>query len=240
MSSTLVLSGSIEPNAVNTKVRDKQTRASEYARAIRFYLEETELPIHFTENSGYDLERSEELAPLIREERVQLFQERDVERPDLGKGYEEFRFLDRVVEELQRKGYDRMIKVTGRYIVRNVRQLIPKNEDRAYIDLHPRIKSGIAISSFFICPLDYYQKWIRNAYAEVNEAERITIEKVLFQKLYPLGAERPRLLPREPVFEGRSGTWDTPIGRNPYRIRARDFLRMLLRAGGWRRISWEI
>lgn len=235
----LVLTGSIEVNTPDTRVEDPAFRASEYARALRFYLKETPWPIRFVENSGYAVHENPDLATLLLEERIELDQDPGQGKPERGKGYEEFRRLDEVVDKLHSEGYDRMIKVTGRYIVRNIRNLVPKREDRPYIDRHPSIKTGIALSSFFVCPITYYRRWIRGAYAEVNESEKRTIEKVLFERFERAGSEAPFLLPREPILEGLSGTWGRPIGRNPYRRKLRDLYRSFLRVVGRKRIPRE-
>lgn len=237
----LVLTGSIETKAGRNTVSDPKLRSSEYARAIRFYLERTELPLRFLENSNYPLEEDPEWEDLLNSERLSFFRDPRSGDPERGKGHEEFLLLDRAVEQLAEEGHSAIFKVTGRYIVRNIDALIPDRNDRPYFDLHPRIKSGIAISSLFACPIAYYRSHIKGLYAEVNEAERITIEKLLFQRLNALGAsQRPHLLPCEPDLKGLSGTWGTPIGRNPYRRKARNLFRSVLRAGGWRSIPYEL
>lgn len=240
-STILVLTGSIAPKAGRNTIDDPKFRSAEYARSIRHYLEKTDLPILFAENSEHPFEEEPEWKELLNAPRVRLHRDPEPGRPERGKGYEEFRMLDRLVEKLSEEGYERMLKVTGRYIVRNIQELIPEREDRAHFDLHPRIKTGIAISSVFVTPLYHYRRHIKGLYASVNEGERITIEKLLFQRLMGLkGKEATRLLPREPDLEGYSGTWGTPIGRNPYRLLARNIFRRLLIAGGWRRIPFEL
>ncbi|MFB6258357.1 MAG: hypothetical protein ABEH38_06670 [Flavobacteriales bacterium] len=237
----LVLTGSIRPQAPNTSIEDPAYRAAEYARAIRFYLDQLSYPIHFIENSDHDIEEDPELGPLLNSERLHLHRDREEGRPDLGKGYEDLRILDPMVEKLEANGYDFLIKVSGRYIVQNVLSLIPEKKELAYFDRHPRIKNGIAITSFFACPIPFYLKHIKGAYAEVNEQERRTIEKVVFKRLDGLeGKEAPRLFPWEPIFEGRSGTSGQPIGRHPNRRRLRNLYRKLLRAGGYHLISHEL
>jgi hypothetical protein len=235
----LVLTASIEALTPNTHVEDPAFRASEYAEALRFYLDETPWPIRFVENSGYAVQKDPELAPLLQDERIELDQDPDQGKPERGKGYEEFRRLDEVVEKLHAEGFDRMIKVTGRYIVRNIRNLVPEREDRPYIDRHPSIKTGIALSSFFVCPIPYYRRWISGAYAQVDESEKRTIEKVLFERFEKAGPDGPFLLPWEPIFQGLSGTWGRPIGRNPYRRKLRNLYRSFLRVVGWKRILRE-
>ncbi len=236
----LVLTGNIVPDTSNTAITDPEQRALEYARAIRFYKEEGPYPVYFVENSNYDIEGDPNLGPLLDSDRFHVHRVSSKGCPERGKGYEEFRILDSMVEKLHEEGYQRLIKVTGRYIVRNFRSEIPKRTDRAYIDLHPRIKSGVAITAFFVCPVPYYLEHLQGLYKEVNEAERITIEKCVFQRLDGLGREAPRLLPREPIFEGISGTSGYPIGRNPYRRAARNIYRQLLRMSGYKRIPREL
>ncbi len=236
----LVLTGNIAPNTPETVINEPSQRAAEYARSIRSYLEAVPYPLHFVENSDHDLGTEPELAPVLRSERVHLHREKEPGDPERGKGYEEFRMIDGLVRKLQAEGYERLIKITGRYIVRNINALIPKGNEHAYIDLHPRIKSGIAITAFFVCPVHYYREHIEGAYQEVDERERITIEKVLFERLNGLRSDAPRLLHREPIFEGISGTTGNPIGRNPYRRAVRNTYRQFLRISGQKRILHEL
>lgn len=240
MKTAVVLTGTVIPDTVNTKVNEPEQRASDYAKAIRFYLDQTLYPIYFIENSDHRIEEDPNFIPLLGEDRLHIYRDRKTGRPERGKGYEEFRMLDGMVETLQKEGYQRMIKVTGRYILRNVKELIPARTDRAYFDIHPRIKSGIAITSFFVCPPSYYLRHLKGAYAEVDEAAWVSIEKVVFKRFQELEEGAPRLLPREPVFEGRSGSSGNPIGRNSYRLQLRNAYRWLLRAGNWNSISREL
>lgn len=237
----LVLTGSIEARTPHTRVDDPEYRASEYAEALRFYLRSTPWPIRFVENSGFPMEADQELKAVLEDERISVDQESRVEDPERGKGFEEFRRLDEAVERLRREGYGRMVKVTGRYRVKNIRSLVPEGQDHPLIDRHPRIKSGIAISSVFVCSIPFYLEQLKGLYKQVNEKEGVTIEKVLFRKCEELPErEEPRLLPREPVIAGISGTWGNPLGRNPYRLKLRSLYRALLRLGGYKKIPREL
>ena len=116
---SLVLTATIEPNVEFVARNDVEQRLSDYLKCAKFYLENTDCKLIFAENSGFDLSSSSGFDSLLENDR---FVWKSVNpNPDFskGKGFQEFFTLDTIVDEEILGDY--FVKVTGRYLVRNVR-----------------------------------------------------------------------------------------------------------------------
>lgn len=117
---------------------DPAARMADYVAALRFYLGELEAAsldaIVFAENSGSDLAplRSLVADSPLREKVEFLAVPHAVEPPEFGRGYAEVRLIEhamRVSSTIVAAPADAMLwKVTGRYIIRNLRSLMEEGD----------------------------------------------------------------------------------------------------------------
>jgi len=178
-----VLTGTIVPNAVPTAHGNAQRRHDEYVQAIRHYLDFG--PVYFIENSGY---------PVLGEP---FF----VDTPGLttfayprsastarGKGYQEFEMLDDFVRDRLRE--DAFVKVTGRYVYKNIgaltawmRKRLP--ESGIVIDMKRRERQ--AIVGLFAVSKAFYVRHLQGAYRDMDDSARFWAEYVLYRRIRQAG-----------------------------------------------------
>lgn len=227
---TLCLTGTIVPATSLVHRRDVGLRLADYKSAIGFYLEQTVLPIVFAENSDYDLESDADFVRWINHPRFRLLRIPAHADTSKGKGFQEFHLLDRVLET----GYlgSRFAKLTGRYRVRNVEQLIQRSEAPLHIDLHKKMK--VALTGFFISDADIYQTFFKDVYLDANDDEGRYIEHVLYNKIIgdPELYQHSSLLPMNPQYEGFSGSYGGSLKRHPTKMMVRGWERSINRSLG--------
>lgn len=126
---------------------------------------------------------------------------------------------------------DFLIKVTGRYIVRNFPSLIAGLKADVNIDLHRKMK--VAITGFFGVSKTVYQEHFKGLYSQANDGEGRFIEHVLYDCI--TGGElinRTALLPENPDYRGVSGSYGQSLHRNKYKMMVRGVERKLIRSVG--------
>lgn len=184
----------------------------------------------FAENSGFNFEASEYFSKLKEQGRVQFWSFPPSRQPERGKGYQEFEMLDQVVERLAGK-HAAMVKVTGRYIVRNAQDLIAEGCGDVRIDRHR--KMGVAITGFFHCRTAFYMDQLRGLYSTVDDPKGVFIEHVLYQKLAELEDQKDiRLFGANPDYRGVSGSHGHTMARHPVKMKLRNIERKLLHIAG--------
>lgn len=129
----LLLTGTIFPNSFTTlKITDPEERKGQYISAIKYYLENSDARIVFSENSGTCLE---EYFPGQSENLEFINFVSEAVTPDRGKGYKEMEIINesmnRSVFIKESKG---IIKITGRLKVLNIRRLILSVRKRSMED----------------------------------------------------------------------------------------------------------
>lgn len=229
----IILTGTVEPNVEFVTRTDVGQRIRDYAKCIEFYLSETNLPIVFAENSGFDPKSSPEFAvfaghPRFRWESV--FPHPDTSK---GKGFQEFFILDQLVKGGMTDTY--FVKVTGRYLVRNAAQIIREMSDPMHIDMHRKMK--VAITGFFGVETEFYRQNLLGKYAMANDSRGNFIEHVVYDALQENDAVS--LLPQNPKYEGVSGSHGGSMARNPYKMRIRSIERAINRSLGIRKFLIE-
>ena len=243
----VLITGTIVPN-VSLHGREGQTaakraeyenvasRRARYLENLRWYASKLELPIYFLENSVYDFESDGEIQDLFGGEQLHLMRLPVSAAADRGKGYQEFEMIDEAVLRLAGT-HEAFVKVSGRYLFRNVQHLFPKRLPGIAIDLLRRPR--VAITSVFACRFDFYRAHLAGAYREADDARGWWIERELYSRLSgaALRSEaRPLLV--EPKLISDVG-WDGSgrAGWAPGAKRAvRNFERRLLRGIGYNEI----
>jgi hypothetical protein len=223
------MTATIQPNTIMVERNDVQQRLSDYKTCIKFYLSEVSLPIYFIENSAFDLASDPDFIEFDKSERFNIIRIEALAEREKGKGYQEFYALDRAIEEFVKESF--LIKVTGRYLVRNISGIIPKMTRQLNIDMHK--KMAVAITGFFGVNRDLYQKHFAGLYADVNDSKGVFIEHVLYREIF--GSDLIRytgLLPENPDYEGVSGSHGNSMKRNKYKMKVRSLERMINKSLG--------
>ncbi len=223
----VLITGTIVPNAPNLLQSDTQRRRDEYLAALRFYREALDLPIFFLENSSYDVEADKELQDLF-DQGIELMKFSPSAHPEKGKGYQEFEVLDNAVMLLPEK-YSSFIKITGRYIVENIKALASLPVNGLMADLHRKME--VTITGCFISDREFYSDQIAGLFKDCNDDKGEWIEKVLYRniKQKDLWAQVD-LFPENPIYKGVPGSHDGTLERHPLKMKLRNAERKVLRA----------
>jgi len=220
----IVMTATIEPNTVMVERSDVKQRLSDYKSCIEFYIESTTLPIYFIENSDYDLNSDPDFRDFQKLKRFTVIRLKALSNRHRGKGYQEFYALDKAIAEYISESF--IIKVTGRYLVRNVSELISGMKSPLNIDMHK--KMAVAITGFFGVDKKFYQRYFAGIYEKVNDSEGVFIEHVLYETI--IGTDLIRktsLLPFNPRYEGISGSHGNSMKRNKYKMMVRSIERFV-------------
>ncbi len=225
----LCMTGTIRPNTDRVSRTDALERLADYKKCIRFYLDQTNLPIYFLENSDYDLSEDVDFKEFQSLNRFHLLRFEPHPDSEKGKGFQEFYTLDRFVGKHLEA--DVLIKVTGRYVVKNIANLIPQLTAPLNIDLHRKMK--VAITGFFAVEKSVYLNHFYQKYTQANDAEGRFIEHVLYDEIMHSDLKSmTRLLPENPQYIGFSGSYGGSLERNKYKMRVRGVERSLNRSLG--------
>lgn len=229
----IILTGTIEPNVDFVARTDVSQRIQDYAKCIEFYLTETNLPILFAENSGFNPSSEPAFQSFLIHPRFRW--ETVSSHPDTskGKGFQEFYMLDQLVERGLTRDY--FVKVTGRYLVRNAKAIISLMQDPMHIDMHRKMK--VAITGFFGVETEFYLQNLLGKYYFANDDEGRFIEHVVYDALNDNDAVS--LLPQNPKYEGVSGSHGASMERNPYKMKLRSLERTINRSLGIRKFLIE-
>jgi hypothetical protein len=203
----IVLTGTVTPNAQFTVHNDPIARRREYLAAVRFY--SNYAPVYFLENSEYPFEDDPEFLAFpslqIRRFPRSLHYER-------GKGFQEFEMIDEWLRtESPRPA--RWLKVTGRYIFRNISSILRSCErsihDPLVIDIVPR--SRIARTHIFCIDSEFYMQRIFGRFRHCDDRKGRWIERVLYDELGHVSPLPSVTFGVEPALEARSGSTGAPI-----------------------------
>jgi hypothetical protein len=226
----LLVTGTVVPNSNFVAHINVEQRLNEYYNAFLFYRREfSGDDIYFLENSSYDFSKDKRFHELFNEKQIQLMKFPVSDKFDLGKGYQEFGMLDKAVDILAGKYYS-FIKITGRYKVLNLAQIASLSGE-LIIDCHK--KTGVAQTNVFLGTLEFYTKYLKDLYKEVNDAEGIYIEKIVYKKLISGGLLKEiNPFSSNPIITGISGSYGGTLNRNKIKLKLRNVERKFMRLFG--------
>ena len=220
----ICMTATITPNTVLITATDVNERLTDYKKCIRFYLDQTNLPIYFLENSNYDLSEDSDFKIFQQIERFHLLRFEPHPDSEKGKGFQEFYTLDSFVKNHLRESV--LIKVTGRYIVKNVAELIAQIRSPLVIDLHRKMK--VAITGFFVVDKETYETHFYEKYKLADDSLGKFIEHVLYDEIMSSSLKSiTRLLPQNPQYRGVSGSYGGSLERNKYKMMVRSVERRI-------------
>lgn len=173
-SNTVVLTATITPpqGVTNLARIDPGMRLEDYCKAFGFYCrmlaEGTITQLIFSENSGSDISRLRDLAEqhgVTRNTEFICYAGLDYP-PAYGRGYGEFKLIDHVMKSSrliqQLHFHENIWKITGRYILRNIPEIIATRPPDADFYCHCRNIPIAWIDLYVLC-------WNKTAYGEFLE-----------------------------------------------------------------------
>ena len=182
----LLLTATVDPGRMIHVTRsDPRRRFKDYQQALKKWCRVPAFhSIIFCENSGFDISSLREWAASAPDARTRLrfisFQGNDYP-PHLGKGYGEIAILKHAVSSAGLNDHTLLVKVTGRYYVRNVNTLIDQ------ICAHPECgvfcnadsDRRFADSSVFAATVSFYERYLFPLHSQINDSTGVYFEHVL-------------------------------------------------------------
>jgi len=181
----ILLTACINPNGMPfTKLTMPTERMKQYIYALRFYLNNTSIPVVFVENSNTDISIffKKEIRPHYLE--IHTFQgNKNLEK---GKGYGEAEIIEYAINHSKLICSNCcLIKITGRLVIKNLNSLI---NIRRILFLNQSIQSTInselsfADSRIIIAPIGFYNLFLRNK-NRINDSNKVFFEHILAETI---------------------------------------------------------
>jgi hypothetical protein len=212
----ILLSGTIIPASVYTEYKDPERRLQDYITSIRFYCKA--LPnddIYFLENSSFPLEAHKDFQKLSTECQFHVLRFPPSEKYYEGKGFQEFEMLDKAFLNLESK-YETFVKITGRYIIRNIAKLLNDPCPGLLIDLNKRHQ--LADTFLLIYTRNFYRTHVLGLFNQVNDNESRIIERVMYGQIISRQLlNQCRLFSYTTELEGITGSYGIPLKRNRFK-----------------------
>jgi hypothetical protein len=216
----LLLTSTVRPKSGQPQLvlTDPKLRLEEYRNALLFYSTQLERGfidrIVYAGNSGFDLTPLQRDFPSPSIEWISFY-DLDYE-PTYHRGYGEFRLVERAHEESRELGSlgprDRIWKVTGRYVVRNLRRVVAMAPRE--FDFYCDQRGAWVEMSLLAWSRVGYQRHVAGLWRHFATGK--VPELVLAERLHALGADRQIVTSMRwpPYITGRRGSDGTPfVGR---------------------------
>lgn len=211
----LLLTACVRPAGMaNTKLQDFSIRRQQYVSALKYYLEETNIPIVFVENTMTDI--SQPFLEYVESGRLEylLFDGNnyDVRR---GKSYGEAKELLYAIQHswLMRR-CDYIVKVTGRIRVLNINSIINSNVLVGHNVFRSDFREKWVSTVTFVSTTSFLSTFLNNHAEEMTDLEEYnTIEYVLYRSLVnDLHLTKYYFIPffTPPIIEGICATEGKP------------------------------
>lgn len=178
----LLLTGTVNPNKmVFTKLKDIESRRTQYIDAIKFWISSTSLPIIFVENSDSDI--SLYLQPEIATNRLEVLNFDGNKYPRyLGKGYGELACLEYAYQFSKCvKGANFIFKVTGRHKVLNFNTFLDYYRRSPEIGIMVDFRQSLQFcdSRFFGFKPSFIVDYLLEFKSIINDSEGVFFEHIL-------------------------------------------------------------
>ena len=227
METILLLTGCINPNRMSfTKLTDVNERKMQYVDAIHYYLNETNNKIIFCENSNTSIHSFFN----NDKDRIEILCFSGNQDNQKGKGYGEAEIIKYAFQYSNwLKGNQIVVKITGRLIISNIRQIIQSLKFKHNI-ITCRIHSDLRFAdSRIICSTtSFYMDFLKNR-NHIDDSKGVYFEQVLCDTI--LNSPIPFIpFAEEPIIYGISGTTG-----EKYQIPIQDYRHKIL----YKRYSFE-
>lgn len=220
MSLVLLLTGTIKPFLGPGKIGRLNVldREDDYFKAICFYLNKG-YKVVFIENSNYYSERISNLKVKFSSFEYHSFVST---KSHLGKSCGELEIINYSLEHSEfLKEVDYLIKISGRYIIKNINSLLSKTNEVEYeVYVNPTRNLRWADTRIMILRKSYYKKYfLPVADKNLNESKNVFFENVFMHSVffYLLDGGNLRLWPVYPAYEAFDGTHDEKVSFNTFK-----------------------
>ena len=200
--------GYLDPNGRN----DKNDRENDYFKAIKFYLQKG-YKVVFVENSNT---YSGKINSLINQFNSFEYLSFTSKLSHLGKSHGEVEILQYALENsIHLKEVDYLIKITGRYIIKNIDSIIGATKLVSKdIYVNPTRNLKWADSRLIIMKKTfYYSYFLPSVEKYLDESKKVYMEYVLMKSvlLYLLDGGELNLWPAYPAYDAYDGTHNQKI-----------------------------
>jgi hypothetical protein len=213
----ILLTAAIDPKGVIFMQRNNPlVRENDYIESIKKWLENTTYPLVFCENSGYSLHKIEKIIKsyLNRETEILQFDGQDFPR-EVGKGYGELLTIKYVIQHSTlSKHYDYVIKVNGRYFIKNIKKIaevLVRNHD-IYVMADLKNTLEYSDSRVFAFKIAFVLDYLSQFHELINDSAGFYLEHALARAVLRAISDGYKWvpLPAQPTIIGYSGTFNTP------------------------------
>ncbi|MCX2473182.1 hypothetical protein OQZ33_02440 [Pedobacter sp. MC2016-05] len=233
MGKLIFLTGCINPDGMSfTKLQNPAVRKQQYIDAINFYLNETDTPILFVENSGTDISKEFDLLNLQGRLELLTFDGNNFNK-NLGKGFGEMQILKyAITHSTLYSSCEHILKITGRYKVLNINSFLTETTflDSELIKLDIIRSLTICESKFWICKKEFLSLFLLDYHDKLNDSEGYYFEHALLHATFDSIKKgfRYGTLVEYPRFSGVFGTDNTKFN-DSYLVWAKQNLRFKLK-----------
>jgi hypothetical protein len=204
----LLMTATIQPpaDAVNLVRRDVALRMEDYLGALKYYVDLLEQGvlshIVFAENSNVDIAPLRHVAAAsARADRIEFVQLDGLDHPGAyGRGYGEFKLMDHAMQHSQAiaglEPSDEVWKVTGRYLVTNLAELLARRRGTPGLRVHcrdyPRSWADMYVMAW---QPRFYAEHIQGLYHQLNE-QTTGISEPVFRRIVDAWSARSEIARR--------------------------------------------
>ena len=213
MKHIILLTSCVNPNGMPfTALSDINVRKQQYLDALRFYVNNTPLPIVYVDNSNVDIKEYNVISNIV-DDRLELLSFDGNHDKEHGKGYGELEIIDYAIKHsniINNNKKVSIIKRTGRLVIVNIMTLLNQLKYNILPSSNSVICSmnsdfSMADSRLLIAPLNFYKRLIENRMA-INDSEGVYLEHVLCSLIKKQNLYAFHTFFSEPQYQGVSGS----------------------------------
>lgn len=213
MKHIILLTSCVNPNGMPfTALSDINVRKQQYLDALRFYVNNTPLPIVYVDNSNVDIKEYNVISNIV-DDRLELLSFDGNHDKEHGKGYGELEIIDYAIKHsniINSNTNVSIIKITGRLVIVNIMTILNQLKYNILPSSNSVICSmnsdfSMADSRLLIAPLNFYKRLIENRMA-INDSEGVYLEHVLCSLIKKQNLYAFHTFFSEPQYQGVSGS----------------------------------
>ena len=213
MKHIILLTSCVNPNGMPfTALSDINVRKQQYLDALRFYVNNTPLPIVYVDNSNVDIKEYNVISNIV-DDRLELLSFDGNHDKEHGKGYGELEIIDYAIKHSNIINSNKnvsIIKITGRLVIVNIMTILNQLKYNILPSSNSVICSmnsdfSMADSRLLIAPVNFYISLIEKR-VNINDSEGVYLEHVLCSLIKKQNLYAFHTFFSEPQYQGVSGS----------------------------------